>query len=200
MVGSLLGAGSIATSFTSLNWVEMIKIVGSWFASPAVSIVLAMCLMSMVTFVMSTSKVSFKMRIYMCLFIGSFCVTMMAYLFNKILNTGKSPFDETDNPGLPQFLGYSEGEYFCFLIVGAAYLGLILVRLIMYTHLLCLADKKYKCGDKLYFLIVCIFLPFYVNQIERLTLNIKVRNGEEYVKKDEYVDEATLGRYLITIK
>lgn len=107
VVGALLGAGSVATTFSSLAWKKMISIVGSWFASPAVSIVLAFILMSWVTFVMSTSKITYKARIYMCHWIGGFCFTMMAYLFNKILNTGKSPFDEDPNhKGIPNFLGY----------------------------------------------------------------------------------------------
>ena len=48
--------------------------------------------------------------------------------------------------------------------------------------------------------MVCLFLPFYVNQIERLTLNIKIRNGEEHKNRDEPADEVLLGRYLLTIQ
>lgn len=48
--------------------------------------------------------------------------------------------------------------------------------------------------------MVCWFLPFYVDQIERLTTNIKIRNGESHKKSDEPANEVALGRYLIAIK
>ena len=79
VVGALLGAGIYGGGVDNLNWDKLIKIIASWFISPALSsLVAAIIMVSVATFTMNTVKFKFRTRLLSLQFIIGFTVLIIA--------------------------------------------------------------------------------------------------------------------------
>jgi len=64
VIGALLGAGIQATGAETLAWYKLIKIVFSWFLSPAIACLIGFTIMVIVTtLVQNTKTLNFRKRI-----------------------------------------------------------------------------------------------------------------------------------------
>lgn len=94
VVGALLGAGVVATGFSSLHWTKLGYIILSWFVSPALAALVTLALMILVAgYTMDTAHLSYRARLLSLQLISTLCFTIVADLLATLLGVGYAPKD-----------------------------------------------------------------------------------------------------------
>jgi len=81
VVGALLGAGLYGTGPDNLNWEKLVRIVGSWFLSPALAATISFLLMVTISaLIMDTEKMRYRTRLFMVQFVTAGCFVATVFI------------------------------------------------------------------------------------------------------------------------
>jgi phosphate/sulfate permease len=179
VVGALMGAGIVGTGFENVNWGKMLKILVSWFISPAISALLAFLLMfAVVRFTMRSHKVTYRGRLLAQQTIFSFCIVALAIIADTLLNRNTSFNDgSAEEPKSTHYtFGLSNSAYFSALIAIALVVGSMVYRVALAFILTRYGAKSLSAASKLRVYMTALFLLTSTELFEALTLNIRVLN------------------------
>lgn len=94
VIGALLGAGVVATGFSSLHWTKLGYIILSWFVSPALAALVTLALMSLVAgYTMDTAHLSYRARLLSLQLISTLSFAIVSDLLATLLGVGYAPKD-----------------------------------------------------------------------------------------------------------
>lgn len=117
VVGALLGAGLVITGVDGLNWNQMLKIVASWFISPAMAGILSFGTMMLVlSLTFNTKSVSFQMRLLMQKLITAVCFMIIGFIMDDLLQD-------------------TERDYLLIALTASPAAGIILYRLVLLARI-----------------------------------------------------------------
>ena len=82
VIGGLVGAGLVGCGFDSIGWLQLLRIVGSWFLSPVLSLGLCFVLMVIVSsLTMGGLDFSFKIKILALTLLTASCLLLTTFMF-----------------------------------------------------------------------------------------------------------------------